>query len=370
MLHYKVGLPLSPYSMKFGYEVPERKTLESGRSIAVVLGEINLKLEANKYNIEGLTNLTLLNYRDYFFYKAAQALILNTQYSTLDKTELTNKAQQAWRSVSFDGMWPYVGPDISNLGTNPKYWGQLGSLAYYSKYVDHSLLLPSIIEETLRFIWCICGTTYENLPDSRLLSVVKDVGFTKELAEVIEESSRGLFSLDSGSEDYFLLTFARRRAIIPTTFDNLFLKVLLGEYSSEIFNVVTPLLSTLQQTKVQKALYNVNQLLLPSGFILLLQALICEAYLKAGLYITSLDQSLYNISLQQIEASKQYTEIGYQISRFLCLAFDSYSALSKYSTFKYAQYEATSLKSDIYSWLTLAKSTISDKDDYRLYSFI
>lgn len=370
MLHYKVGLPLSPYSLKFGYEVPERKTLESWRSLAVVSGEININIEAERYNTSNISNLTLLDYRDYFVYKAAKALIVNTQYTDYNKTSLTEKASYSWSSLSFDDMWPYLSPDINNLGTNPKYWGQLGSLAYYSKYVDHNLPFPLFIEETLQFIWTICGTNYNILPNARLVNVVKDTGFTKELAEVLEEYSKQLFTLTSESERYFLLVYAKRRAIIPTAFSDLFLKVLLGEYKPEIFNTILPLLLPSQQLQAQKAINNITRLLLPSGFILLFQALISESYIKAALYITSLDKSLYSLSLAQIESSKQYTEVSYQISRFLCLAFDCYSALAKYNTFNYAETEMLSLQSDIYSWLTLAKSSISAEDDYRLYSFI
>jgi len=370
MVQYKVGLPLSPYSQKFGYEIPERLSSEQWRSIDITLAQSRLEEQASKYESSGLTSPTLLHYRDYFVYKAYEHFARNTQYSNEQGTALTNKAKQAWQLFSFDDIWPYTGPSISELKDPPTYGGELGSLAYYCQYVDAELPLPLLIEETLRFVWGICGSSYDKLPNERLLGVVNDCGFTKELVDVVERYSKVLFEIQPTAKEYFLLVYARTRAVIPSSFSNLLLRVLLGEYQPEIFSSVLPLLPTLQQTKVQDALYNISRLLPPSGFILLFQSLICEAYIRCAIFITYLDSSLHSLSISQIESSKEFSYITLQISRYLCLAFDSLSSLSLFSTYTQATQELSSIEKDITAWLAMSNSFISDKDDYRLHSFV
>jgi hypothetical protein len=370
MVQYKVGLPLSPYSQKFGYEIPERLSTEQWRSIDITLAQANLQEQASKYNSFNLKSPTLLNYRDYFVYKAYEHFIRNTQYSDTQETSLTNKAVQTWQTLSFDDIWPYTGPSIAELKDPPTYGGELGSLAYYSQYVDSELPFPLVIEETLKFIWSICGSNYDKLPNQRLLDIINDCGFTPEIVNLIETYSKDLFDLQPTSKEYFLLVYARTRAVIPSSFSNLLLRVLFHEYQPEIFSSVLPLVPVIQQDKTQNALYNVSRLLPPSGFILLFQSLICESYIRCALFITYLDPSFYSLSLAQIESSKEFNFITLQISRLLCLAFDSLSALSAFSTFTQTDSELSSIQKDITAWLALSKSTISDKDDYRLYSFV
>lgn len=370
MVQYKAGLPLSPYSQKFGYEIPERFSSETWRSLDITMAISRLQEQASKYQGTFIKDSTLLNYRDYFVYKAYEYFSRNTQYSVSDGSGLTNKASNSWQSLSFDDIWPYTSPGISGLKEPPVYCGEMGSVAYYSQYVDSKLPLPLIIDETLRFIWAICGSSYNTLPNKRLLEVVNNCGFTKEMADLLESYSNNLFQLLPSSEFYFLLVYARRRAIFPSSFSNLFLKTLLGEYPPELFNCLLPLIPSSQQPKIQTAIRNLSLLFPPSGIILLFQSLICEAFIRCAIYITSLDPHIHNLSLSEIESSKDFNFITFEISRFLCLAFDSISAISVYNTHIEARSELSMIEKDIVSWLSISKLSVPDTDDYRLFSFV
>ena len=370
MQKYKVGLPLSSYSLKFGYETTERSKVEEWRSLDLILKSKNVFDEANSYysSFYSSDNKTLLHYRDLFVYKALESCLYNTQYTNKEEKKITNKAINSWSTYSFDKMWPYAAPDLTQLQTPLRYWGELGSIAYYFQYTSQTKPLVEVLQTTLKLIWSLVGTSYSKTPNTRLLDLITSAGFSLKTLSSIEAYVPILFNLQPSNELFYLLLNARSYSLTQDNYSNLLLRILLLEFHPQLFNCLIPLLPTPLEKSLTSFYQTLSSLLLPSGFILLLQALICEAYLRAATLIDSLPQSLYGISLLDLQTSKQYPEISQSISSFLSLAYDSYSILDLFSTRDDLKPILSELELDISSWLSITNFQ-SQSLDFRLLSF-
>lgn len=370
MLKFKTGLPQSPFSLKFGYETTERCKVEQWRSIDLVIKSKAVQEEANKYyeSFSFSSNKTLLHYRDYFIYKALESSLYNTQFTNKKEEELTNKAATCWKTFSFDQMWPYIPPDLTQLETPLRYWGELGTIAYYFQYLPQTTSIVYLLENTLKLIWNLVGTSYSKSPDARLLELLSQSSFSLELASSIQFYVPKLFNLQPLDKFYYLLVNTRLYSITEDCFSNLLLRIMLTEFHPQLFNCLTPLLPSFLEKPLVYFYKVMSSFLLPSGFLLLLQAFISEAYLRAANLINTLPDSLYGISLLELQTSKQYPEISSSIASYLSLAYDSYSILDLFKTRTDLAPILIQLEQDILSWLSIINYQPQTLE-YRLTSF-
>lgn len=371
MLKYKAGLPLSPLSQKIGYETIERSKTEQWRSIELIKKTKNILDVSNSYlsSFDSQPDKTLLHFRDYYLHKAIDISLYNTQFTNSNNSELTEKAKVVWSTRTFDSMWPYAPPDITALVIPEKYWGELGSIAFYFKYVSQATSLAEALENVLKFIWTLTGSSYNKLPDSRLNEILAAAGLTLDTISSISSYVPSIFSLTPSDEFYYLLVNSRRFCITEKSYSNLLLRLLLHEYHPELFNCLIPLLPKYLQKPLTSFSSSLFSLLPPSGFNLLFHCLSCEAYLRVSLYISSLPESIFSLPLTQLKQSDKYLEVSTTISSYLSLAYDSFSILNIFNTRIDLQPILQEIELDIVSWLSFTNFS-NQSLDYRLTSFI
>jgi len=371
MLKYKAGLPLSPLSQKIGYETIERSKTEQWRSIELIKKTKNIFDVSNSYlsSFDSQPNKTLLHFRDYYLHKAIDISLYNTQFTNSNNSELTEKAKVVWSTRTFDSMWPYTPPDITTLVIPEKYWGELGSIAFYFKYVSQSTSLAEALENVLKFIWTLTGSSYNKLPDYRLNEILAAAGLTLDTISSISSYVPSIFSLTPSDEFYYLLVNSRRFSITEKSYSNLLLRLLLHEYHPELFNCLIPLLPKFLQKPLISFSSSLFSLLPPSGFNLLFHCLSCEAYLRVSLYISSLPESIFSLPLTQLKQSDKYLEVSTTISSYLSLAYDSFSILNIFNTRIDLEPILQEIELDIVSWLSFTNFS-NQSLDYRLTSFI
>lgn len=367
MSNYSVGLPLSPYSQRFGYESDARYKCEQRRALTIIQQQRRIVKEATVYEQSYLSSSTktVLHFRDYLLAEAAAAFVFNTQFTTSDHNTLTNHANKVWSAFSFDDMWSYIPPNPQLVEKPPKYWGELGTLAYYSLWVDQSASLPEVMQRVLKLVWGLVGCSFNHTPRQRTESLLTSIEVRREFLTSIEAKANLIFSLMPEDDNYYLLQAARRNRLSKESFTLLTQRVLLGEYDKNIFVVLAPILSNFEQQTLSLVLSNCLDLLKPGGMGLLCQALIVEAYLQAAFYLSSLDDDILVTSLLTFQNSSIYNLHTAKIAEYLSLAYDSYSLLNMLSVRSGLNAQLTMLEQQILSWLSFSGISISPSSLYR-----
>lgn len=368
MFQYNVGLPLSPLSQKVGYESKARSDTEQRRALTLILKQSAFIKEAFKYekSYNQTKNKTLLHYRDYLVSKAAEAFVFNCQFKSSPRSNLTSQSKKVWATNSFDSIWNYIPPDPELVEQPSKYWGELGTLAFYTQYVEQGAYLPEVMQSTLRLIWALLGTSYDLLPKERIRELKGALRLEDTFLDLIKLKAVSLFSLTDEDENYFALQQARRYGLSIGDYDFLQQRLLLGEYSSKIFEVLTPFLSLYSNNKLSNIASLSLSILKPAGFQLVLQAFIAEAYLLAAIAISNLDRDSQLTPLEVFQTSNTYNSTKEQIAGYFTLAYDAYYILSIFSTRLEASQLLTELKRDILSLLSSSGKIIDNDFDYRL----
>lgn len=368
MFQYSAGLPLSPLSQKVSYESKARADTEQRRALTLILKQSAFIREASKYekSYNQAKNKTLLHYRDYLVSKAAEVFVFNCQFTSSLRNSLTSHSKKVWATNSFDDIWDYIPPNPELVEHPNKYWGELGTLAFYTQYVDQGAYLPEVMESTLKLIWALLGTSYDLLPKERITELKVSLRLENTFLDLIKLKAVSLFSLTNEDENYFALQQARRQGISIGDYDLLMQRLLLGEYSSKIFEVLTPFLSLSDNNKLSNIASSSLSILKPSGFQLVLQAFIAEAYLLAAITLSNLDRDSQLTSLEVFQTSSTYNSLKQQIAGYFTLAYDAYSVLNIFSTRLEAPQALTELKRDILSWLSSSGKIIDSDFEYRL----
>jgi hypothetical protein len=368
MFEYNVGLPLSPLSQKVDYESKSRADTEQRRALTLVLKQSAFIKEASKYekSYNQSKNKTLLHYRDYLVSKAADAFVFNCQFTSSLRSNLTSQSKQVWATNSFDDIWDYIPPNPELIEQPNKYWGELGTLAFYIQYVDQGAYLPEVMQSTLRLIWSLLGTSYDLLPKERIRELKVALRLENSFLHLIKLKAEKLFSLTSQDENYFALQQARRQGLSINDYDLLQQRLFLGEYSSKVFEVLTPFLTINDNNKLSNIASSILSILKPAGFQLVLQAFIAEAYLLAAIALSNLDKEVQLTSLEVFQTTNTYNPIKEQIAGYFTLAYDAYSVLNIFSTRLEAPQALTELERDILSWLSSSGKIIGNDFDYRL----
>lgn len=368
MFEYSVGLPLSPLSQKVGYESTGRYDTEQRRALTIILKQSAFIKEAFKYekSYSQTKNKTLLHYRDYLVSKAAEAFVFNCQFTSSLRNDLTNQSKKVWSTNSFDDIWDYIPPEPELVEQPNKYWGELGTLAFYSQYVNQGAYLPEVMHSTLRLTWALLGTSYDLLPKERVRELKTALKLEDTFLDLIKLKAVSLFSLTDADENYFALQQARRQGLSIGDYDLLQQRLLLGEYSSKIFEVLTPLLSLNESNKLSNIASSSLAIFKPVGFQLVLQAFIAEAYLQAAITLSNLDRDSQLTSLEVFQTSNTFNSVKEQIAGYFTLAYDAYYVLSLFSTRLETSQSLTELNRDILSWLSSSGKVIDSDSDYRL----
>lgn len=368
MFQYNVGLPLSPLSQKVGYESKSRADTEQRRALTLILKQSAFIKEASKYekSYSRAKNKTVLHYRDYLVSKASAAFVFNCQFTSSLRSSLTSQSKKVWARNSFDDIWDYIPPDPELIEQPNKYWGELGTLAFYTQYVEQGTYLPEVMQSTLRLIWGLLGTSYDLLPKERIKELKTSLRLEDTFLDLIKFKAVSLFSLTDVDENYFALQQAGRYGLSLGDYDFLQQRLLLGEYSNKVFEVLTPFLSLNESNKLSNVASSSLSILKPAGFQLALQAFIAEAYLLAAIAISNLDRNLQLTSLEVFQSSNTYSSIKEQIAGYFTLAYDAYYVLNVFSTRLEAPQALTELNRDILAWLSSSGKVIDNDFDYRL----
>lgn len=372
MSRYNVGLPLSPLSQKVGYESGSRADTEHRRALTLILKQSAFIREASKYekSYSQAKNKTLLHYRDYLISKAAEAFVFNCQFTSGNRDNLTNHSKKIWGTNSFDDIWDYVPPNPELVEQPNKYWGELGTIAFYAQYVDQGAYLPEVMQSTLKLIWGLLGTSYDLLPKERIVELKTALRLDNTFLDLISLKAVSLFSLTEEDENYFALQQARRQGLSVGDYELLQQRLLLGEYSNKIFEVLTPFLSLNEGNKLSGIASSSLSILKPAGFQLVLQAFIAEAYLLAAVALSNLDKDSQLTSLEVFQTSNTYNLIKDQIAGYFTLAYDAHLVLNLFSTRLEAPQALTELNKDILAWLSSSGTIIDNDSDYRLSNLL
>lgn len=368
MFQYSAGLPLSSLSQKVGYESKARSDTEQRRALSIVLKQSAFIKEAFKYekSYSRTKNKTLLHYRDYLVSKASAAFVFNCQFTSSLRNDLTNQSKKVWSTNSFDDIWDYIPPEPELVEQPSKYWGELGTLAFYTQYVDQGAYLPEVMQSTLRLIWALLGSSYDLLPKERITQLKASLKLEDTFLDLIKLKAVSLFSLTDEDENYSALQQARRHGLSIGDYELLQQRLLLGEYSSKLFEVLTPFLSIKDNNKLSNVASSSMSILKPAGFQLVLQAFIAEAYLLAAIALSNLDRDTQLTSLEVFQTSNTYNSTREQIAGYFTLAYDAYSVLNIFSTRLEAPQALAELNRDILAWLSSSGKIIDNDFDYRL----
>ena len=367
MSNYSVGLPLSPYSQKFGYESDARYKCEQRRALVLIKQQRRIIKEATIYEQSYVAsdNKTVLHFRDFLIAEAAAAFVFNTQFASSNQNILTSHATKVWSNFSFDDMWSYIPPDPKLVESPPKYWGELGTLAHYSLWVDQSASLPEVMQKVLKLLWGLVGSSFQKTPRERFDSLLTSLKVDREFLNSIETKATSIFSLLPEDSNYYVLQAARRKMLSATNFNSLTQRVLLGEYDSNSFELLTPFLSNNEQQKLSKVLLNSLEFLKPGGINLICQALIVEAYLEAAFYLSGLEDSVLLTSLATFQNSSIYSLHTLRIAEYLSLAYDAYYLLNLLSVRQGLESKLTELTRQILAWLSFSNLSVTQSSQYR-----
>lgn len=372
MSKYLVGLPFSPFSKKVGYETEARRKVEEKRARRVVWRERRLLNDGKSYlaSYQSLPTeqKTVLHYRDLLIAEAVPFFVVNCQYKDKERNYLTLNARRAWERYSFDDFWTYVPPRLGKVEEVEKYWGELGTLAFYAKYLDQSKSLPEVLYSLLSFFWALLGLSINQSPQVRIDTLKRrldlDDNFLREVAEKIQL----MFQAREGDQFYPELLAARQNLIFIDDYDNLLLKIMRGEYRNGIFDIVSGLLEPREFKRLSSILSNCLDFLKPAGFSLVYQALAAEGYLQAAFFITQ-NQDLHFANLAKVQSDVAFKDFAIEVAARLALSYDALAfQLKDYS--KESEDLLNPLSSAIMSWLSASGSVIASDNYWRLADFL
>jgi hypothetical protein len=267
-----VGLPFSPERIKAGYETSLRYDSDKSLSLSILRGQSNVIQLASEYqrSYSQASVKTVLHYRDACIVEAFNVCLRQTQLKNPDS--LTSHSKKVWNHYSFDDIWPYRSPEekIQPL----RYWGPLGTLAYYFQYSQPSSAV-TLLRTMLSNYWATLGI--ESLTPSKK--------FTKFLQYISPDT--GLFStaqdylktLFSNLDDSNLSVMIKRSALTLSDCLDLKSRILSGEYSPYLPLILSEILPSSMFLQVQDVIANVLSVSKPSGLALVSQALVLEGYL-------------------------------------------------------------------------------------------
>jgi len=355
-------------SQKVGYDSDSRYKTEQRRALSLIQCQRNLIKDATAYDnsYNNATNKTVLHYRDYLIAQATTAFVFNTQFTSDSRLTLTQQAQRAWSVYSFDDFWAYVPPDPTQIESPAKYWGELGTLAFYLQYVNQAQSLPLVLQSGLEFVWSILGGDYTQTASQRATTLLIDLDLQPSVIQAIIALANFVFSLKQSDSNYSILQACQRYNIVQDDYNLLLQRILLGEYNNNQFDVLTALLNNYQQTTLATSLNDCLMLLRPSGMELVLQAYIAEAYLSSAIYLSNLTVDLQAVPLSTFIVDATYAPQAFTVAQNLALAYDAYSMLNLFTTRADATQQMQTLSQQILSWASSSKMAVSATGGTRL----
>ena len=372
MSKYLVGLPFSPFAKKVGYETEARKKVEEKRARRVVSREKRLISDGKSFlaSYESLPSeqKTVLHYRDLLIAEAVPFFVVNCQYRDKERNFLSLNARRVWENYSFDDFWTYVPPRLGKVEEVEKYWGELGSLAFYAKYLDQSKSLPEILYSLLELFWALLGLSINQPPQERINILKTRLDLDSEFLTNVSNKIKLMFQAKEGDRYYPELLAARQNLIFADDYDYLLQKIMIGNYRDGIFDIVSGLLEPKEFKRLSSILANCLDFLKPAGFSLVLQALAAEGYLQAAFFITQ-NQDLHFSNLAKVQSDIAMKDFAVEVAARLALSYDALAWLRTQSV-KGSDEVLSVLSSAIISWLSVSGSVIAPDNYWRLEDFL
>lgn len=326
-------LPYNLHNLRTGYSDTKRLTIENSEYLSYVGGEVRLFQVATDYGASYSSQVdpSLLHYRDYLISLSLFYCLENCLYYDPDNKILTGHAEKAFARYGLETFYPY-----SLDGSRPnqsRFVGLLGSLAYYFLYVEALDYPLDYIEELLTYIWFSQGSDYNLSPNDRINQILDKSGRQTIFDSAIPESLDALLSITNSNNSNYNLMLQAKRSFLDTTNGNDFIaNVLAGTYNSLLPTIATAVLTnTTTSAAISNFTNNILSIAKPTGFPLLVQALIVEGLIKAAKVINNLT------TLQASESKTTFLNrfdpevesIKLQVAENLALSVDALSYLKQ-----------------------------------------
>lgn len=236
---------------------------------------------------EALSIKKVAHLRDFALAQAISHSLVNTQYQSLNRKELTSVAKSYWSTHSFFSLWS-KNKDYSQY----TYLGTLGSVAF--SLLDRSPLgsdidVIDILEEQQSLFWK--RLDLHRVPLERKYSeFLRRMRVRTETIQRTESVLLSLFDKGFSEENYDLTRQLFSLGIMRGEVRNLFYRIQKLEISPELVEIISTLsdrgLVSAHRNWIREELAKFIRVSPPGGINTFYQALATESYLRLAQYIT------------------------------------------------------------------------------------
>jgi hypothetical protein len=362
-------LPYTPSQLNFGSSSQEKFNADRKRNLGLhqALGHLTDWGERFWKSYNESSEPTLAHYRDLLISKAIEVMCYNAQFTDSSQDRLTTHAAKVWMKYDHRQLWSYIPPVASEVETDYRFAGLLGTLAYYFTHTDikEKDLIQSI-EACLMNLWTLCGAIdYTLTPGQRLLKLIELMLPSKEIvSEITSTLQHTLTTEDSRYKSARALLY--RNLIGAADFKELRSKLLVGEYNSCYLEVLDrlandDLISKNLAQSLKDTENKVKSLIKPAGMPLIFLAFVVESYLEVIKGIEKLSPEIKSVSMSDFTTKESYRLMRNKIFTTLSLALDSLEALNYFKTLTSVKQTTEDIRSFLGSNLDVASFEVSSE---------